>query len=193
MTGPFARLYEMTLRWAAHRYAPRYLAALSFAESSFFPIPPDVMLMPMALARPTRAMFFALLTTVFSVLGGLFGYLIGYFAIELVLPLIRQLGHGEAYSQAQVWFLDYGFWVVLLAGFSPIPYKVFTLAAGGLMLPVIPFILASLVGRGSRFFLVAALVAWGGPKVEPLLKRYIAWIGWLCVALLVIAYFIWVH
>ena len=193
MTGPFARLYEMTLRWAAHRYAPRYLAALSFAESSFFPIPPDVMLMPMALARPTRAMFFALLTTVFSVLGGLFGYLIGYFAIELVLPLIRQLGHGEAYSQAQVWFLDYGFWVVLLAGFSPIPYKVFTLAAGGLMLPVIPFILASLVGRGSRFFLVAALVAWGGPKVEPLLKRYIDWIGWLCVALLVIAYFIWVH
>ena len=183
----------MTLRWAAHRYAPRYLAALSFAESSFFPIPPDVMLMPMALARPTRAMFFALLTTVFSVLGGLFGYLIGYFAIELVLPLIRQLGHGEAYSQAQVWFLDYGFWVVLLAGFSPIPYKVFTLAAGGLMLPVIPFILASLVGRGSRFFLVAALVAWGGPKVEPLLKRYIDWIGWLCVALLVIAYFIWVH
>ena len=193
MTGPFARLYEMTLRWAAHRYAPRYLAALSFAESSFFPIPPDVMLMPMALARPTRAMFFALLTTVFSVLGGLFGYLIGYFAIELVLPLIRQLGHGEAYSQAQVWFLDYGFWVVLLAGFSPIPYKVFTLAAGGLMLPVIPFILASLVGRGSRFFLVAALVAWGGPKVEPLLKRYIDWIGWLCVGLLVIAYFIWVH
>ncbi|WP_253481966.1 YqaA family protein [Natronocella acetinitrilica] len=185
----FSRMYEQTLRWAAHRYAPRYLAVLSFAESSFFPIPPDVMLAPMALARPNRALHFAALTTVFSVLGGLFGYLIGYFAIELVMPLIVQFGQLGAYEQAQDWFMEYGFWVVLIAGFSPIPYKVFTIAAGALILPVIPFVLASLVGRGGRFFLVALLVGWGGPRVEPLLKRYIDWLGWGTVILLIAAYF----
>ncbi len=193
MTGLFSRLYDWTLRLAAHRHAPRYLAALSFSESSFFPIPPDVMLMPMVLARPARAMHLALLTTVFSVLGGLFGYLVGYFAIELVMPLIHGAGQTAAYEQAQAWFLQYGFWVVLLAGFSPIPYKVFTLAAGGLMLPILPFLLASLVGRGSRFFLVAGLVGWGGPKLEPLLKRYIDWIGWCTVLVLVLVYFLVVH
>lgn len=193
MTGLFSRLYDWTLRLAAHRHAPRYLAALSFSESSFFPIPPDVMLMPMVLARPARAMHLALLTTVFSVLGGLFGYLVGYFAIELVMPLIHGAGQTAAYAQAQAWFLQYGFWVVLLAGFSPIPYKVFTLAAGGLMLPILPFLLASLVGRGSRFFLVAGLVGWGGPKLEPLLKRYIDWIGWCTVLVLVLVYFLVVH
>ncbi|MCP1676177.1 membrane protein YqaA with SNARE-associated domain [Natronocella acetinitrilica] len=189
MIRVFSRMYEQTLRWAAHRYAPRYLAVLSFAESSFFPIPPDVMLAPMALARPNRALHFAALTTVFSVLGGLFGYLIGYFAIELVMPLIVQFGQLGAYEQAQDWFMEYGFWVVLIAGFSPIPYKVFTIAAGALILPVIPFVLASLVGRGGRFFLVALLVGWGGPRVEPLLKRYIDWLGWGTVILLIAAYF----
>ncbi|MEX0732064.1 MAG: YqaA family protein [Aquisalimonadaceae bacterium] len=191
--GLFSRLYTLTLRWAAHRHAPRYLAVLSFAESSFFPIPPDVMLMPMALAQPARAMRFALLTTVASVLGGLFGYLIGYFAMEMVEPLLSGAGHMETLRQAQAWFHAYGFWVVLLAGFSPIPYKIFTIAAGGLALPILPFLLASLVGRGSRFFLVAALVAWGGPKVEPWIRRYVDRIGWASVAVLVLLYLVFVH
>lgn len=193
MTGIFSRLYTLTLRLAAHRHAPRWLFALSFAESSFFPIPPDVMLMPMALARPARAMHLALLTTVASVLGGLLGYLIGYFALELFEPWIQQVGYGEALATAREWFRLYGFWVVLLAGFSPIPYKVFTVAAGGLALPLLPFLLASLVGRGSRFFLVAALVGWGGARVEPWLRQYVDWIGWASVAFLVAAYFLFVH
>ncbi|WP_290652926.1 YqaA family protein [Aquisalimonas sp.] len=193
MMGPFTRLYLFTLRLAAHRHAPRYLAGLSFAESSFFPIPPDVMLMPMALARPNMAMRFALITTVSSVLGGVLGYVLGFFAMELVEPVIVTAGYEGELQRAREWFLAYGFWVVLIAGFSPIPYKLFTIAAGGLALPLLPFVLASLVGRGSRFFLVAALVGWGGPRLEPYLKRYIDWIGWATVALLVIAYFVLMH
>lgn len=193
MSGPFSWLYTRTLRWAAHRHAPRYLAVLSFAESSFFPVPPDVMLMPMSLAQPTRALWFAMLTTIASVLGGLFGYLIGYFAMEAVEPLIEQMGHAETLGRAQDWFQVYGFWVVLLAGFSPIPYKIFTIAAGGLALPVLPFLAASLVGRGSRFYLVAALTAWGGPRMEPWIRRYVERIGWACVVILVLLYALFVH
>ncbi len=187
----FGWLYDRTLNLAKHRHAPRYLAGLSFAESSFFPIPPDVMLMPMVLARPAKAMSLATLTTISSVLGGLFGYLIGLLAIELVLPYVEAAGKLEAYELAKTWFDAYGFWVVVIAGFSPIPYKVFTLAAGALTLPIIPFLLASVVGRGSRFFLVAWLIGWGGPKYEPLLRRYVDRIGWATVAILVLAYLVY--
>jgi len=193
MSGIFSRMYTMTLRWSAHRHAPRYLAVLSFAESSFFPIPPDVMLMPMSLAQPARAMWFALITTIASVLGGVLGYLIGYFAMELIEPLLLAAGHGPTLDQAVEWFTAYGFWIVLLAGFSPIPYKVFTIAAGGLALMLVPFVIASLIGRGSRFFLVAALVAWGGPKIEPWIRKYVDRIGWASVVVLIILYFVFVH
>lgn len=189
----FSRLYERVLTWAAHRYAERYLALLSFAESSFFPIPPDVMLAPMSLAQPRRAVRFALVTTVASVLGGVLGYLVGYFAMGLVEPIIVSAGQEPALQQAQDWFLQYGFWVVLLAGFSPIPYKVFTIAAGGLALPLVPFVIASLLGRGARFFLVALIMGWGGPRVEPYLKPYLDWMGWGAVVLLVVLYFGFIH
>jgi len=185
----FTRLYDMALRWARHRHAPRYLAGLSFAESSFFPIPPDVMLMPMSLARPERAMWFATLTTVASVLGGMAGYAIGYFALEWVEPLIGEGGRwAAAYSKASQWFDQWGFWAVLLAGFSPIPYKVFTIAAGALAMAFAPFVLASAIGRGARFFLVAWLLAWGGASMEARLRGYVETIGWLLVVAGVIAY-----
>jgi membrane protein YqaA with SNARE-associated domain len=187
MSGIFSRLYLMTLRWAGHRRAPWLLGTLSFAESSFFPIPPDVMLAPMVLARPRHAWRLALLTTVTSVLGGLAGYAIGRFGLELLLPLLAQFDMMPAYLEARAWFEAWGFWVVLIAGFSPIPYKVFTVAAGAMVLPLLPFTLASIVGRGSRFFLVAALIAWGGPRVEPLLRPYIDRIGWATVGLLAVA------
>ncbi|WP_428348608.1 YqaA family protein [Methylonatrum kenyense] len=193
MTRLFSGLYLRMLRWAAHRHAPRYLAVLSFAESSFFPIPPDVMLMPMALAQPRRAMHFALITTVASVLGGVLGYLIGYFAMGLAEPIIIAAGQEEALQTAREWFLTWGFWVVLLAGFSPIPYKVFTVAAGGMALALLPFVLASLIGRGARFFLVAGVVAWGGPRIEPWIRRYVDILGWLGVILLVLLYLFYVH
>lgn len=193
MTRLFSRLYLRMLQWAAHRHAPRYLAVLSFAESSFFPIPPDVMLMPMALAQPRRAMRFAMITTVASVLGGVLGYVIGFFAMELVEPLIVAAGQETALVTAREWFTAWGFWVVLLAGFSPVPYKIFTIAAGGLALALLPFVLASLVGRGARFFLVAAVVAWGGPRIEPWIRRYVDILGWLGVILLVLLYLFFIH
>ncbi|VAW74711.1 FIG139438: lipoprotein B [hydrothermal vent metagenome] len=187
----FTRLYDMTLSWSRHPRAPQYLGALSFAESSFFPIPPDVMLMPMTLAKPRFAMYYAALTTLMSVLGGMAGYAIGYFALEWVQPLISDGGHwAEAYTKASLWFGEWGFWAVLIAGFSPIPYKVFTISAGALSMSFIPFVLASVVGRGGRFFLVAGLLAWGGEATEARIRRYVEWIGWSLVVLVVIAWLV---
>lgn len=179
----FSPLYERAMRWARHRHAPRYLAGLSFAESSFFPVPPDVMLAPMALAAPARAWWFATLTTVASVLGGLFGYLIGLFAFDLIEPVLHETGYYAKYEVARAWFDQWGFWAVFLAGFSPIPYKVFTISAGVISMALLPFIGASIVGRGARFFLVASLMAWGGERMEGVLRKYIDRVGWLTVLL----------
>lgn len=184
----FGPLFERVLLWSRHPHASWYLGSLSFAESSFFPIPPDVMLAPMVVAEPRRAWRLALLTTVCSVLGGIAGYLIGLLAFDAVLPLIERFGYMEAYAASRDWFGRWGFWAVLAAGFSPIPYKIFTIAAGALVMPLAPFVLASLVGRGARFYLVAGLLRWGGPRVELLLRRYVEILGWLFVALLVVAY-----
>jgi membrane protein YqaA with SNARE-associated domain len=186
----FSRLYDRVLIWSRDPRAPRFLAALSFAESSFFPIPPDVMLAPMVLAQPTRAWSFAGLTTIASVIGGIFGFAIGVVAIESVTPLLERFGYMDEFQRAQDWFMKWGFWAILLAGFSPIPYKIFTIAAGAMSMSLLPFIAASAVGRGARFFLVAALIFWGGEAFERGLRRYVDILGWLFVALCVVAYFL---
>lgn len=187
----FSPLYARAMIWARHRHAPWYLGGMSFAESSFFPIPPDVMLAPMSLANPSRAWFFALLTTLTSVAGGLFGYLIGAYAFDLIEPWLRDSHYWEAYLTAQAWFGDYGFWAIFIAGFSPIPYKVFTIAAGTVSMALLPFTIASLVGRGARFFLVAGLMAWGGAKMEATLRRYVDGLGWATVAAVVVGVLIY--
>ncbi|MES9855520.1 MAG: YqaA family protein [Sedimenticola sp.] len=183
----FSHLYLKVMQWALHPHASRYLAGLSFAESSFFPIPPDVMLAPMTLANPDKAWNFAALTTIASVIGGLLGYLIGLFAFDFVEPLLQDGGYYPKYLQAKSWFDEWGFWAIFVAGFSPIPYKVFTITAGVISMALLPFVLASLIGRGARFFLVAALMAWGGKKMETALKKYIDLIGWLMVLLVAAA------
>lgn len=185
MKGLFGRLYDMVLRWAAHRRATWILGLLSFAESSFFPIPPDVMLAPMVMARPRRAWLLATITTVASVAGGLFGYLLGHFALELILPLMERFHYLEHYYLAQSWFERWGFWIIVIAGFSPVPYKLSTIAAGAAALNPVLFLLASIIGRGGRFYAVAGLLAWGGPRLEPWLRTYIERIGWATVAALV--------
>lgn len=182
----FATMYDKCMDAAAHKNAPAFLSVLSFAESSFFPIPPDVMLAPMAMRVPNRAFWFAFLTTFFSVLGGLAGYAIGYFAFDLIAAWLETTHYWESYLHARGWFEKWGVWVIFVAGFSPIPYKLFTITAGVMMQPLLPFILASFVGRGSRFFLVAGLLKFVGAKIEPMLKQYIEWLGWLTVLLLVI-------
>ncbi len=182
----FSPLYRKALAWSRHPHAPRYLGAMSFAESSFFPVPPDVMLAPMCLASPARAWYFALLTTLASVAGGLFGYAIGYFALDAVLPWLEHSRYWPAYQTAVSWFERWGFAAVFIAGFSPIPYKVFTIAAGALSMALLPFALASIVGRGMRFFLVAGLMAWGGARMEALLHRYVDRVGWATVVLVAV-------
>lgn len=185
----FSVLYERVMRWSRHRHAPWYLAGLSFTESSFFPIAPDFMLAPMALARPERAWRLALLTTVASVLGGLLGYLIGHYAFVFVEPWIQRMGYVDAYQQAQDWFREWGFWAIFIAAFTPIPYKMFTIAAGVIAMPLAPFVIASCIGRGARFFLVAGVMQWGGARMERVLRRYIDRLGWVMVLAALIAYF----
>jgi len=187
----FSVLYDRVLEWSAHRHAERYLAALSFAESSFFPIPPDVMLAPMTLAQPSRGWRYAAVTTVASVVGGAAGYAIGWFGIDAVTPLIERMGYLETYEMATRWFGRYGFVAILAAGFSPIPYKVFTIAGGALSMFFPGFLLASLLGRGARFFLVAGIIVYGGPRMEPLLRKYVDRIGWGLVVLMLAAVLVW--
>lgn len=183
----FSKLYDLVMSWSRHRHAQWYLGGLSFAESSFFPIPPDVMLAPMSMAKPAKAWRFALLTTLASVAGGLLGYLIGFYAFELIQPLVGDGGHyHDAFERGKTWFDKWGVWAVFLAGFSPIPYKIFTITAGVLSMALLPFVLASTIGRGARFFLVAALMAWGGEPMERQLRRYVDRIGWIMVVLILL-------
>lgn len=177
----FSALYDRVLRWAAHPHAERYLAGLSFAESSFFPIPPDVMLAPMTLAQPKRGWRLASVTTVASVVGGLAGYAIGWLALDAFKPLLMSLGYWDSYVRSTQWFVAWGFLAVLAAGFSPIPYKIFTISAGALHMFLPAFVLASLIGRGGRFFLVAGLIIWGGEPMERRLRTHIDIVGWLVV------------
>lgn len=182
----FSPLYNRAMRWSRHPHAPWYLGGLSFAESSFFPIPPDVMLAPMSLAQPRRAIWFATLTTLTSVVGGVLGYLIGVFAFELVAPLLEGGRYSTSFELAKAWFDEWGFLAVLAAGFSPVPYKVFTITAGLLAMAFLPFVIASFIGRGARFYLVAGLMAWGGEAMEAKLHRWVDWLGWLTVAVVVL-------
>lgn len=184
----FAKTYATVMRFSRHPSAAWYLSGLSFVESFILPFPPpDVMLAPMAMATPARAMRYAWLTLIFSVLGGLVGYLIGAFLFDQAQPYIEEWGYQGAFNTATEWFRDWGFWAVLVAGFSPVPYKVFTIAAGVLHLALLPFILASIIGRGARFFLVAWCLSRFGPAVEPKLMRHIETLGWATVGLLVAA------
>jgi membrane protein YqaA with SNARE-associated domain len=181
----FKKLYDKAIQWSKHRHATKYLAILSFAESAFFPVPPDVMLVPMVLAEQSKAWRLALVTTIASVLGGALGYAIGFFAFDLIQPWLQGSHYWTKYQLAEQWFEQWGFWAVFIAGFSPIPYKVFTIAAGALSMFFLPFVLASFVGRGLRFFLVAGLLAWGGKRFEVKLREYMDFIGWAVVILLV--------
>jgi membrane protein YqaA with SNARE-associated domain len=182
----FSYLYDKSLAWARHPKAPLYLGGMSFAESSFFPIPPDVMLMPMALAKPQKAYYYAWITTVFSLLGGLLGYAIGYWLLDLVWPLITQLGYEAKYQQIVHFFDIYGIWIVLAAGFSPIPYKLFTVTAGATNMALFPFVIASFFGRGARFFLVAWIMKVGGERYEPKIRQWVDALGWLVVTLILL-------
>lgn len=184
----FVRLYDWVIELSAHPRAPAFLSALSFAESSVFPIPPDVMLAPMCLAKPAKSFRYAFLCTLFSVLGGMAGYLIGKLAFGWVEPWLMDSSYAETFTSAVNAFETWGFWYILLAGFTPIPYKIFTISAGVVGMPFLAFIGGSILGRGGRFFLVAALIRLGGEKLAGQLRKYIDLIGWLVIALALVVF-----
>ena len=189
----FTSMYETSLRWAKHKYAVHYLGVMSFFESIIFPIPVDVMLAPMCLARLEKAWYYAFIATVTSVMGGVFGYFLGVVLGQSVVePLLIEWGFGEAYESSKVWFLEWGVLMVFVAGFAPIPYKIFTVSAGALSLSpfgdLMPFIIASFFGRAGRFYLVAYLLRLGGKEMEKKLHQYIDYIGWGVVIVAILGY-----
>ena len=179
------KLYDWTLSWAAHPQAIWVLAVVSFVESSVFPIPPDVLLVPMILAAPRRAWIIAGVCTIASVLGALLGYAIGFFAWDtLGEPILRALGKGDSFETFRLRYNDWGAWAVLIAGVTPFPFKVITILSGATGLSVPVFVLSSIVARGLRFFLVAALLWRFGPPVRDFIERRLGLVFTLfCVCL----------
>ena len=166
------RLYDWVMGFAGHKHALWVLAIVSFAESSVFPIPPDVLMIPMILARPNRAWLIAGVCLVASVLGGLLGYGIGYFAFEEIgRPIFETLGKVERIEQFNERFNDLDFWPVLIAGLTPFPYKVITIMSGWTGLPLGTFIITSIIARGLRFFIVAALLWKFGAPIKDFIER----------------------
>ncbi len=188
----FGNIYNRIIGWARHRHASYYLTATSVAESSFFPVPVDVLLAPMVLARRDKAWWYATLATVGSVAGAVIGYYIGLFLFDQVAqPIIDLYNFQEKFVYVQTLFSKYGVWIIFIAGFSPIPYKIFTITAGVVGMSLIPFILTSLVARGARFFLVAGLLYAGGEKIEAVLEKRVEQIGWASVVIIVLAIIIY--
>lgn len=180
------RLYDWTMSLAAHRRASHALAGVSFAESSFFPIPPDVLLIPMVIAERHRAWLYAGLCTVASVLGGLFGWLIGAFLFEaLAQPILQVYGYADKFDEFAVHYNEWGWWIVFFGGLTPFPYKVITIASGatGLSLPV--FLVASVLSRGMRFFAVSGLLYWVGPPIRDFIERRLGLVFTIFMVLLI--------
>lgn len=193
--GLHHRLYAWVLRAAAHRQAPLALFLVAIVEASVFPVPPDVLLMSMTFAQPRRALFYAGLTTVGSVLGGLLGFALGVGLWHALGPVFFQyLGPigftPDNFEWVQQAYRSNAFLAVFTAGLTPIPYKVFTIAAGVFEIGLGVFVFASVLGRGLRFFAVALLVAWLGPSIQPFIERYLGWLTLAFAALLVAGFWV---
>lgn len=188
----FSKMYEACLRWSKHPRATQYLGTLSFAESVIFPIPVDVMLAPMCLSRLDRAWYYAFIATVTSVLGGIFGYFLGAFLFSsLIEPILVSMGSIEKFREVADQVGQEGAWVVFLAAFAPIPYKLVTISAGIVPISLLEFTLASVVGRAGRFYLVAGLIKLGGEKMEKKLHQIIDYLGWAVIILALFGYLVY--
>jgi membrane protein YqaA with SNARE-associated domain len=180
------RLYDWTMGLAAHRHATRSLAAVSFIESSVFPIPPDVLLIPMVLARPERAWRIATVCTIASVLGAMLGYGIGYFLFDQIgRPMLEFYGYAPKFEEFRALYNEWGAWVVFTAGVTPFPYKVITILSGVTALDIRVFIVASILARGLRFFVVAALLWQFGTPMRSFIERRLGLLFSLFVILLI--------
>lgn len=166
------QLYDWMMNLAAHGKAKTALFWISFIESSFFPFPPDVMIVPMVIAKRHQAWLIAAVATAGSILGALLGYAIGYFLYDAVAaPIIEFYGYGEKFELVRGWYNEWGAWIVLIAGITPIPYKIFTIASGVTGLNLVVFVLASIIARGIRFFAEAGLLYWFGEPIRDFIER----------------------
>jgi membrane protein YqaA with SNARE-associated domain len=189
--GPIRRLYDWTIGWADRPGGTWALFLLAVAESSFFPIPPDVLLIALAIGRPKRAMRFALICTAGSVIGGMIGYYIGYSLFEQIgRPVLEFYGATERFDQVGQLYRDNLVLALGTAGFTPIPYKVFTIAGGAFAVPFAPFVLVSMVSRGMRFFLVAGLIYALGPRVKTFIDRYFNLLTIVFVVVLALGFYV---
>ena len=187
----FRNLYDWTLNKASHQSAPWFLSIVSFAESSFFPIPPDIILIPMVLAKRTKAFFYALICTLSSVLGGILGYLIGLVLFNSIGILLINFYHlNDQMTQFQNYYNTYGVWIVIIAGFTPFPFKLITIASGLFQLNFIIFVLCSILSRGSRFYLVSVLLYFFGENIKLLIEKYFNFLTILFFILLIGSVFI---
>ena len=185
------RLYDWTMRLAGHRHAMWGLAFVAFVESSVFPIPPDILMIPMILARPSRAWLIASVALTASVIGGLLGYAIGALAFaEIGQPILESLGKGEAVAAFNARFNEAGFWAVLVAGMTPFPYKVITIMSGWTGMPLFTFILTSILARGLRFYIVALLLWKFGAPIRDFIERRLGLMFMLFCALLLGGFYV---
>ena len=179
------RLYDWCIAAAGKPHASWILGTVSFVESSFFPVPPDVMLIPMSLARPDRAYFYATLCTVTSVAGGVLGYVIGAYLYDTVgLWLMQLYGYGDKIDLFRAEYAKWGTWIILFKGMTPIPYKIVTISSGFAAYPIVPFILLSFVARGMRFYLLAFLLHRYGPQAREIIEKRLGF--WVSVGAVVI-------
>lgn len=185
--GVLRRLYDWTLSWAERPTGPIALFVIAFAESSFFPIPPDVLLIALCAGSPKRSFFFAGICLLGSILGGLAGYAIGYWGYEAIGKPIVDFYHGqELMAKIEAWYQEYGFFGNLIAAVTPIPYKVFTITSGVFQFPVLSFFTASVLGRSLRFFAVGTLLYFFGAPVKKQIDKYFDWLAWLFMVLLIL-------
>ena len=185
------KTYNWTLEKAQHKNAKWYLSLISFAESSFFPIPPDILLIPMALASKTRAQFYAFMCTLFSVLGGILGYAIGYFFYNSVgIYIIDFYDLENSFNIFENYYKEFGILIVLGAGITPFPYKFITIASGVFGLNIFLFIIVSIIGRGLRFYLIAILLYFFGEKIKLIIDKYFNFLTIVFFILLVGSVFI---
>ena len=171
--GLLRKLYDWVLSWAHKKYSSFALFILAFTESSFFPIPPDVLQIALSVSKPKKSFFYALVSSIGSVLGGIFGYFIGLFLFDSIGNLIiNALGYQSQFQSVGNLYKSYAFLAILTAAFTPIPYKVFTIAAGFWQVSLISLIAASIIGRSARFFLVGSLIYFFGPKIKEFIDKY---------------------
>lgn len=180
------RLYDWTMSLASGPRAPAALGAVSFVESSVFPIPPDILLIPMVISERRKAWWFATLCTITSVLGGLLGYVIGAFLFtQIAEPILAFYGYLDKFETFKEQYNDWGAWIVFFAGVTPFPFKVITIASGATGLNIVIFVLASIVARGLRFFVVAGLLYWLGPPIRNFIEARLGLVFTIFVVLLV--------